>query len=531
MFHFDDLRPQIIDEVTRRVAMHRRSAAQAREDESLSYVLNDLYIAESKRLRRVQPPDTLEDKLRVDTIGRALHAGADEATLLELLSKQARAYTEDIAGSFSMPAYRVASRVLPSVLSFMLSKHDLRHGLLGLGDLKDRVSVDGDTALLGRLAKKGVLLVVPTHLSNLDSPLVAYALERAGLPPMAYGAGKNLFTSPFLSFFMARLGAYKVDRRLNFGLYKEVLKTFSQVILEKGLHSIFFPGGTRSRSGAIERKLKLGLAGTALSAYIEQLRTRGPSAQRYYFVPMTLNQPLVLEAETLIEDHLKEIGKNRYIIEDDEFTRLGRLVTFMRKLLTMEQAIEVRFGAPRDPFGNRVDEEGRSVDDHGREIDPERYVLIDGEPQQHWGRDAEYTRELGTHIADDYLAGSSYFPTHLVAHVLFHELERTLPGEDLYRRLRHPREISLPLGELSERVDRVRAAIMQHETRLGRLSARASQLAGVKVVLDALESFSGYHTHPAAELVDNRVYLRDRELLLYYRNRLAHHQPAQAVLS
>ena len=52
---------------------------------------------------------------------------------------------------------------------------------------------------------------------------------------------------------MARLGAYNVDRRLRFDLYKEVLKTFSQVILENGLHSIFFPGGTRSRSGLIER--------------------------------------------------------------------------------------------------------------------------------------------------------------------------------------------------------------------------------------------------------------------------------------
>ena len=50
--------------------------------------------------------------------------------------------------------------------------------------------------------------------------------------------------------------------KLVFDLYKEVLKTFSQVILERGMHSIFFPGGTRSRSGAVERKLKLGLAGT-----------------------------------------------------------------------------------------------------------------------------------------------------------------------------------------------------------------------------------------------------------------------------
>ncbi len=531
MFHFNELRPQIVEEVTRRVVEARRVAALAHPDESLAYTLNDLVIHELKRLRRVAPPDTVEDKKRVDTIARALNRGADDGDLAQLLRDQVHAYADDIAGSFSMPAYRVASRILPSVLSLLLSPQNLKRGLVGLGTMDNRVRVDGDLEQLRRLAERGTLIVVPTHLSNLDSPLVGFAVERAGLPPMTYGAGKNLFTSPLTSFFMARLGAYKVDRRLNFALYKEVLKTFSQTVLEHGLHSIFFPGGTRSRSGAIERKLKLGLAGTALSAYIQSVRRDGPQARRFYFVPLTLNMPLTLEAETLIEDHLKEVGKNRYIIEDDEFTRLGRVVTFGRKLLTMDQAIEVRFCAPRDPFGNRVDAEGRSIDDRGREVDPMRYVLRDGAPVHHHGRDAEYTRELGGLIAEDYVQGASYFPTHLVADVLFGALERELPGLDLYRRLRHPREVGLTLAETAERVDRVRDAITRNSDRLGRLSERAAALHGPALVLDALESFSGYHTRPAAELVGNRVVLRDRELLLYYRNRLLHHEPAQAALS
>jgi glycerol-3-phosphate O-acyltransferase len=371
-------------------------------------------------------------------------------------------------------------------------------------------------------------VVVPTHLSNLDSPLVGFALERAGLPPMTYGAGKNLFSSPLTAFFMARLGAYKVDRRLNFRLYKEVLKTFSQVILERGLHSIFFPGGTRSRSGAVERKLKLGLAGTALSAYIEQLRTGGN--KRYWFVPLTLNQPLVLEAETLIEDHLREVGKSRYIIEDDEFSRLGRVATFARKLLTMDQAIEVRFGAPRDPFGNPVDAEGESLDGRGKHIDTRRYVLVNGEPAHHRGRDEEYTRELGARIATDFARYSSYFPTHLVAHVLFGALERELPTLDVYQRLRHPRALSVPLGVVAERVDRVREAVRKHPA-LGQLSARAQAAAGSQVVLEALDAFAGYHTQPAAVLEGNSVVLKDRELLLYYRNRLAHHGPAAEAIA
>lgn len=59
--------------------------------------------------------------------------------------------------------------------------------------------------------KDVTMIYVPTHLSNLDSPVFAYALESAGLPPVTYGAGKNLFTNPVLSFFMRNLGAYRVD--------------------------------------------------------------------------------------------------------------------------------------------------------------------------------------------------------------------------------------------------------------------------------------------------------------------------------
>jgi glycerol-3-phosphate O-acyltransferase len=526
MFRFDALRAGIVDEVTARVVdAHAHDGASK---ERLDHLLNDVTIHELKRLKHVRPPDTEDDRRRVLDIAKALRRRATEGELLELLRRQARAYVEDIAGSFSVPTYKIATNVLPAVLSLLFTPQDLRGGHLGLGALDARVRIDGDLEQLRRLATTGVLVVTPTHLSNLDSPLVGYALQRAGLPPMAYGAGKNLFSSPLTAFFMARLGAYKVDRRLQFGLYKEVLKNFSQVILEEGLHSIFFPGGTRSRSGAVESKLKLGLAGTALQAYIEQLRTLGPGARRYYFVPMTLNTPLVLEAETLIEDHLKEIGKNRYIIEDDEFSRLGRVATYVRKVLTMDQAIELRFCAPRDPFGNRVDAAGRSIDAHGRELDPSRYLLRDGIVAHHAERDGEYTRELGRHLIDDFRRGVSFFATHLTSAALFAKLEAELPDLDLYQRLRHPRAIEVGADELARRVDAIKEAIAANPS-LGSLSHRLAAKSGAEIVTEALSEFSGYHTHPAAERHGDTVEVVDRELVLYYRNRLAHHAPALAA--
>ena len=48
--------------------------------------------------------------------------------------------------------------------------------------------------------------------------------------------------TPCSRFFMHNLGAYRVDRRLKHGLYKDVLKAYSCVLIERGYHSLFFPG-------------------------------------------------------------------------------------------------------------------------------------------------------------------------------------------------------------------------------------------------------------------------------------------------
>src|SRR5581483_3285175 len=157
-----------------------------------------------------------------------------------------------------------------------------------------------------------------------------------------------LFTNPVLSFFMHNLGAYRVDRRLRHALYKDVLKAYSCVLIERGYHSLFFPGGTRSRSGGVERKLKLGLAGTAIEAFVRTAQRGRP--QKVFFVPATINYLLTLEAETLVEDFLQDEGKHRYIIEDDESTRVGRIAAFAQKLFGLGDSVVIRFGAPLDCF-------------------------------------------------------------------------------------------------------------------------------------------------------------------------------------
>ncbi len=65
---------------------------------------------------------------------------------------------------------------------------------------------------------------------------------------------------------MNSLGAYKVDRRKKNVPYLETLKFYSMLAVQKGAHSIFFPGGTRSSSGMMEKHLKLGLFSSTIEA-------------------------------------------------------------------------------------------------------------------------------------------------------------------------------------------------------------------------------------------------------------------------
>ncbi len=393
IFGFNDARADIVRTVIDRVMIGTKDPLLA---------LNDAAYHETKRLegsRRAGDQRELGDWQKLAR-GLARMSDGDRRARLRSLCER---YGWDVAGNFNPRVFQVATRLMPPLVTALLAPSTFAtlartpSKIVSLDALADKVLVEGPLDKLRRLVQRGTAVYVPTHLSNMDSIVFGYALERAGLPPATYGAGKNLFTNPILSFFMHNLGAYRVDRRIKHNLYKDVLKTYSCVLLERGYHSLFFPGGTRSRSGGVERRLKLGLVGSAMEAYARTLIAG--QERRVFFVPATINYLITLEAETLIADFLSEAGKGRFIIDDDESTRLARVGSFMKKLLGMHGAVVIRFSEPVDPFGNRVDDEGVSHDARGRPVDPATYVKnARGEVTVDPARDAQYTRELGEEI-------------------------------------------------------------------------------------------------------------------------------------
>lgn len=520
--HFNADREQLLAEVERRVVARKVSEARAGGDASLEYVLNDVAYCEIRRLEGSGKGSQAE---RWRDLSRRLLA-MSEADKQGELRGLVHHYGKDIVGNFDPRVYKFATGIAPSLLGFVFSPiGSLRDGVNAISNLDARIHADGELEVARACAERGTLIVTPTHSSNMDSPAIGLGLLRAGLPPTTYGAGKNLFTNPFISYFMRNLGAYRVDRRLRFELYKDVLKEYSTVLLEHGYHSLFFPGGTRCRSNIVEKNLKLGLLGTTVTAYKNSVREGAPN-KRLYIVPATINYRLVLEAETLIDDYLAETGKSRYIITDDEFSRIGRLVEFFRKILAHEGSVVVRFGRPLDPFGNDVTDDGESIDRQGRAVDPASFVRgADGEVTDDDQRDAEYTRALGRRLAAAYPRLTVFHATHLVARAAYDALAQAAGTRDIYRLLRLPAP-QIEVDRVVEQLVRFRARLADRPNDGAEHPLLATQSAQA-IVDDAVRGLSTYHTRPIVSRRGSALAVDDVKLLYYYQNRTAH-LPAEA---
>jgi glycerol-3-phosphate O-acyltransferase len=496
------------------------------DPQRIESALFDTLYEERRRLEKEHDRDKARAQRQFyDQIqAEALRANAQRQR--QLLKRIVESFAAEVAGHFDPRFYALATKVVPTGLSVLLNAMSpielVRAASHGFRTLEERIVVGGEVDAVQRAARHGTVVLVPTHSSNLDSILLGYGIMRMGLPPFLYGAGLNLFEHKFIGIFMHNLGAYTVDRRKQAWVYKEVLKTYAGCTMELGLHNLFFPGGTRSRSGAVETKLKLGLVSTALEAYINNLR-RVTERPDVFIVPCTLNYQIVLEGETLIDDHLKEVGKSRYIIEDDEFSKPRRIIDFITKLFALDSRIHMIVSRPMDLFGNTIDDECRSRDRRGRVVDRRKYVMIDGAPAHDGQRDQEYVREIGRAIVERFHRDTVVDATKVLSHVMFEWLREENRDMDVYRLLRTGGAVeSLPLSEAHERVDRMLGALraLAADGR-ARLDDTVAGRDATKVIDEALAHLGCYHRRPAVARRGDRLFHVDRNLLLYYQNRLS----------
>ena len=485
---------------------------EAHDDAAWFHALEDLLFHERKRLTKRTSPT--QEHERLDALGQAMLRGGRPAQR-QAIRGILTAWAEEIHGTFDPRAHAFAVRWFPPALGGLLGRP---RGLWNWNlDPARRIQIDGNLELLRQLADEATIILAPTHVSNLDSPLLGLSLVRAGLPPFQYGAGLNLFSNPVLGWWMSRLGAYTVDRTKQSGLYKRTLKNYSILQLQDRNHSLFFPGGTRSRSGAMERRLKKGLLGTGIAAW-QSMLSQGRAQPDVYVVPVTLSFQLVLEANTLIQDHLEEAGRQRYIISDDEFTQPRRLLEFGRRVLSMDASCVVRFGHPLDVLGNPVPAERSAREDAS--LRRRAYVCgRDGRVQPDPQRDRQYTDRLATSLVSAYPALSTEMSTHVVAWAAWTALEAQLQTTDVFRVLRSSNaQRHVPMAAfmacLTRGLDQLHAGARQRQWHV------ALPDTPKRVLAEALDRFvDGYHRSNAIERTSDGIVLSDPRLCLYYRNR------------
>jgi glycerol-3-phosphate O-acyltransferase len=520
-------RKEFIEEVTEksvaRILEIKNSGKKLRDD------LEATVYREQNRIKRnrwrVDPKDEKKFWADIKAALVELNNKPVEGKEVDLLRRIVARYANEIAGNFKPNSYRFARRVITFWFRRLLNGSRVKKFgafFRSKYTLRDKIHIVGKVKMLRKLAKQGTVVMVPTHFSNLDSILIGWVIHSLGLPAFIYGAGLNLFNIKIFAYFMNSLGAYKVDRRKKNLPYLETLKMYSSLALEKGAHSLFFPGGTRSRSGMIEKQLKLGLLSTSIEAQRNlYLRKSDEPPRKIFIVPVTINYHFVLEAPDLIDEHLAVKGQDRYFHEEDKYGSFS-LLKFMFKFFTKGSNISVSIGPGLDVVGNPVDEDGNSIDANGQIINTRDYFVSNGEVSIDPQREGEYTRMVSARIVKEYHRINRVFASHLAAFVAFEMLVKQHPKLDLFGLLRLPEEeLEIPYEEFRATFKKVRKEIyrLKDENKIN----HATHLKGDAdlVIRRGLDNVGIFHVkRPLLKNKKGNIITQDLNTLYYYHNRL-----------
>ena len=486
---------------------------------------------------KVDPPNerAFWNKISKRLIKKSLDRHDPEALAAaeDILRKIIHRYSEEIVGTFKIPTFRFAQRFLTVLFDRLLNaavEKSIASVWRGRRQLYERLNVVGDVETVRHLFRYGTVVMVPTHSSNLDSILVGYAMDQImGLPSFSYGAGLNLYNFGPAAYFMNRLGAYRVDRRKKNGIYLETLKTMSNLSIQRGVNSLFFPGGTRSRSGELEADLKMGLLGTAVEAQRALCQKGKPG--KVFIVPMVIGYHFVLEAPFLIEQHLRMTGKEQYIRLRDEGNSIRSWFRFIWRFFSTTNDITLSVGKPMDVLGNFVDAQGRSFDRFGNEINIQEYFMSKGEVNEDRQREEEYTKLLADRIVERYSIENVVLSSHLIAYAVFEMLVHENPKLDLFGILRlPPDDYMFPFRAVEEVVEQMQARLYEWEQHGQiKLSPEIHRPAS-DVVRDGVKNLGVFHREkPLGFTRDGNIVSSNFRVLYFYHNRLKNYGLHKAV--
>jgi glycerol-3-phosphate O-acyltransferase len=499
----------------------------------------DAYYHERNRMKespwKVDPKDEPDFWRKIRSrLQRQAKDHAPDAEAKAIVADIVRRYANEVAGDFRPGTYKFARRAINFGFSRVFSAATegwFRSMWRERLNLQLKMKLLGETEHIRQLATKGTVLLVPTHFSNLDSVVIGWAVEALGLPALTYGAGINLFGHPVLSYFMSRLGAFRVDRRKKNRVYLETLKAYTEYVLRNNGHMLFFPGGTRSRGGNIETKLKLGLLGTAIEAQRKLVLANPENPHKLFIVPLVISYHTVLEAPSLVGEYLKQEGRERYILVKDDFRSLRKNIKFIWNFFSSPSEMVFSFGAPIDLFGNTVDTEGNSLDKYGQKLDISGYFRNRGQINEDEQRNQAYTRLLGDEILKRYYRENVVFSSHLVAFAALTVFLNRLPKPDIYELLTiNEEDLIIDREEFHKAVEHLHIRLREME-RAGQVRLASHLQTDVrKIVEHGLANIGIYHAKkPLYANASGNICTQDTRVLYFYHNRMKGYDLAKYI--
>ena len=486
---------------------------------------------------KIDPPNerSFWKKIQKRFVKKALDQEKAQAEIAnkEILNSIVNSYAEEIVATFKISTFQFARKFLTWFFGRLLNtaaSRNMRRIFNRKHQLSERMRISGEIEKVRSLMKKGTVIILPTHHSNLDSVLIGYIMDTfGGLPHFSFAAGLNLYNTGYTAYFINRVGAYRLDRRKKNPIYLETLKAMSNLAIQRGTNCIIFPGGTRSRSGHLEKKLKMGMMGTAVEAQ-RALAEKGKD-DKVFIVPVVVGYHFVLEAPFLIENHLRQTGKDRYISVKDSSYSFRKIMKFAWNYFSNGSEILLTFGKPLDVLGNFVDQEGASFDQYGNQIDIKDYFKKDGVITRDLQRDRQYTQILADKVVERFFADNVVLSSHAIAYLVFNLLKARNTHLDLYGLLR------LPSDDYVFPMETVVAAMEELQRELKVLEAAGKAKLSKEIHWEAAElvkeglKFLGVF-HAQAPLKINKkgeVFSESFKLLYFYHNRLDHYDLHEKV--
>ena len=407
-------------------------------------------------------------------------------------------YTKEITGNFKRSHHGFARRVITSFLARLLNTARLRNPFGNL-NLDSTIQIVGKYKRLRKLSKIGTIIMVPTHFSHLDSALIGWIISHLGLPAFMYGAGLVLYNLKIFAYFFNSLGAYKVDRRKKHILYLETLKTYTERAIVNGCHNLFYPGGTRSRSGAIEKNLKLGLLGSTLEAQKELNKIN----KKIYIVPVSFSYQFILEGPALINQYLSKNKQNK----DLGYSNTFKIFTFLFKYFTRSNRMAVSFGNPLDVYGNIVDRKGNPIKKSNLSLEKNNKT--------------EILSNLSERIIDELMAGTVVFSSFILSFTAFEIIRKKFGKMDIQN------IVELPEDELIINIEYFIKKYKLVLEYINKLSEKKKLKISDELLLPIDEqikigckNLGLYHAIRPLELKKNKIIIKNIKMLFYYRNRL-----------